>query len=290
MTRRLQAARAESEAAARCVLFGADTQGAGFSQSQRGAGRTGAAPFAGDFVRQADDESPSLTESLDDGRGLFDLGNLELAGDGAAQMATVAATCERLARAGKRFVCLGGDHLVKYGCLLGLSRVVPELGVLYLDAHPDCLGDAKVFFGSILHHAWQLPGLSPKRTSLLALRQVNLEERTALELQRPGIVWAREFSLGAAEVAKRVLGQLSGARTLFVSVDLDGLSPGDAPAVEAPYPGGPGLLEVLEVLRLLAPHVRIVGADVTEFLVEHDPARLTALTTARLVKEIAALP
>lgn len=290
MSRTLAAARARSEADARCVLFGADVQGAGFSQSQRGGSRTGVAPFAARAVRQADDESPSLPESLDEGEGLFDLGDLSLPADVPGQLKAVGDTVERLSRAGKRFVCLGGDHLVKYACLEGLARVLPRCGVVYLDAHPDNVPEDRLFYGSILHHAWKLRGLAPSRTSLLALRQVNLAEKRALTEQRPGIVWARDFTAGVQAVAQQVLAQLSDVDCVFLSIDLDGLSPADAPAVEAPYPGGPGLLEVLEVFRLVAQRKRVVGMDVSEFLVDFDPARLTALTTARLVKEVAALP
>jgi agmatinase len=79
-------------------------------------------------------------------------------------------------------------------------------------------------------------------------------------------------------------------RRVFLSVDLDGLAPHEVPAVEAPFPGGPTFRELLVLLRALAQRYELVGMDITEFIPEFDPIKLTALVTARLVKEFAALP
>ncbi|MCY1072986.1 arginase family protein [Archangium lansingense] len=294
MSHHLQFATALSESEARTVLFGANTRGAGFSESARGkAGEAGELRtlFTADFVRTADNESPSLTERLEDGAPLFDAGNLPL--EGLSLEAQVAAVRERflgLLRRGQRAVCLGGDHLIKYAALSAISAVHDDCGVVYLDAHPDCTQDEALYFGSILHHAWQLPHIRPERTSLLALRQVNPRERGGLQHWRPGIIPALDFcERGLPAVVESLVAQLGPVKRVYVSVDLDGLAPHEVPAVEAPYPGGPTLREVLVVLRALASRYELVGMDVSEFIPEFDPLKLTALATARLVKEFARL-
>ena len=288
----LQFATCADESRARSVLFGANTQGAGFSQSARGNSDAPRALFTADFVRAADNESPSLTEQLADGATLFDAGNLPL--EGLPPEAQVERTRERflgLFRQGQRPICVGGDHLIKYAALSAVSAAFEDCGVVYFDAHPDCALDERLFFGSILHHAWKLPHVRPERTSLLALRQVSRVEREGLRHWKPGIIPALDFcERGLPGVLESLHAQLGGARRLFLSIDLDGLAPHEVPAVEAPYPGGPTLRELLALLRALADRYELVGMDITEFIPEFDPVKLTALTTARLVKEFSVLP
>ncbi|QRN99191.1 arginase family protein [Archangium violaceum] len=291
----LQFATCAVERKASAVLFGANTQGAGFSESARGkAAEAGERRhlFSGDFVREADNESPSLTEQLADGASLYDAGNLPLSGLSAEeQVARVRARFLELFQRGQRAVCLGGDHLIKYAAFSAVSAAFEDCGIVYLDAHPDCAQEERLYFGSILHHAWLLPHVSPERTSLLGLRQVNATERKGLWRWKPGIIHALEFcELGLPEVISKLKSQLGKVRRVFFSVDLDGLAPHEVPAVEAPYPGGPTLREVLVLLRALAERYELVGMDVSEFIPELDSVKLTALTTARLTKEFALLP
>ncbi|MBN1204935.1 MAG: arginase family protein [Myxococcaceae bacterium] len=279
------------ESEARSVLFGANTQGAGFSDSARGKDGKPREGFTADFVREADNESPSLTEHLEDGAALFDSGNLPLAGLGVeAQVAAVRARFLELFRAGRRAIGVGGDHHIKYAALAAVSDAFEDCGVIYFDAHPDCALDEKLYFGSILHHAWKLPRVRPDRTSLLALRQVSAREREGLRHWKPGIIHALDFcERGVPGVLDTLCAQLGPVRRVFLSVDLDGLAPHEVPAVEAPYPGGPTLRELLVLLRGLSRRYEIVGMDISEFIPEYDPVKLTALATARLIREVAAL-
>lgn len=283
-------ARATSAHEARTVVLGADTRGAGFSVSARGAAQSTNRTFCMDAVREADNESPSLAELLDDGGDLFDAGNIELDGDAAHQMATVRARCAELLGSGKRTLLLGGDHLVKHALFSAVSDVAQgPVGLVFFDAHPDCAPRDEIFFGSILHHAWKLPGFSPRSTSIVGLRQCNAEERDALRARRPSVVHARDFVVKSFDtVAREVCSALVGTREVVFSIDLDGLRPSDAPAVESPYPGGPSIDELLELVRVVGRAHRLVAMDVTEFLVDFDPAKLTALAVARLVKEFSA--
>jgi agmatinase len=280
------------ESRARCVLFGANTQGAGFSESARGKADAPRTLFSADFMREADNESPSLTEGLEDGTTLFDAGNLPVVGlPVAAQLQLVRERFGEVFRRGQRAIGVGGDHHIKFAALAAVSDVFEDCGVVYVDAHPDCVQSDVLAFDSILHHAWRLPHVRPGRTSLFGIRQVNARERDGLRAWKPGVVHATELvERGLPAVLERVVAQLGDVRRVFVSVDLDGLAPHEVPAVEAPYPGGPTFRELLVLLRGLARKFELVGMDVSEFIPELDPVKLTALVTARLVKEFAALP
>jgi arginase family enzyme len=73
---------------------------------------------------------------------------------------------------------------------------------------------------------------------------------------------------------------------LYVSLDLDGIDPSEAPGVSHPEPGGLRMREVLAVLH--AQTARIVGADVVELNPRFDSNDRTAILAAKLVRELAA--
>ena len=73
---------------------------------------------------------------------------------------------------------------------------------------------------------------------------------------------------------------------LYISIDLDGIDPSEAPGVAHPEPGG---LTVREVLSIIAKQrARIVGADIVELNPTRDVNDITAIVAAKLVREIAA--
>ncbi len=74
---------------------------------------------------------------------------------------------------------------------------------------------------------------------------------------------------------------------LYISIDLDGIDPAEAPGVSHPEPGGLTVREVLAVLRRqTAP---LAGADIVELNPRFDHNQRTAILAAKLVREIAAL-
>ncbi len=74
---------------------------------------------------------------------------------------------------------------------------------------------------------------------------------------------------------------------LYISIDLDGIDPAEAPGVSHPEPGGLTVREVLAVLRRqTAP---VVGADIVELNPRFDQNQRTAILAAKLVREVAAL-
>jgi len=74
---------------------------------------------------------------------------------------------------------------------------------------------------------------------------------------------------------------------LYISIDLDGIDPAEAPGVAHPEPGG---LTVREVLAVLAKqNALIVGADIVELNPARDQNGVTAILAAKLVRELAAL-
>lgn len=289
---KLNFAQALSLESAKAVLFGANTQGAGVSQSF--VGQTllpqfdGLGLFSADAIRKADNESPGLPDNLRLGTDLFDIGNLDLNELTPAQsIEVVKQTYSDFFSQDKIVIGLGGDHLIKYAALSAVSDRYPGCGIVYVDAHPDTVHSEKIAYNSILSHTFGLPGLSPCNTTIVGLRQLDALEAKGLKTWNPHVVRSSNFpELGVSGVFQKIRSQLHACGSIYLSIDLDGIDPSSAPAVEAAYPGRPTLDDMIYLIRSISNHFRIIGMDISEHLPQLDTFKLTALTSARILKEV----
>lgn len=189
----------------------------------------------------------------------------------------------------KAAICLGGDHIIKFAALKALDQMLPgEYGVVYLDAHPDCEAQESLSYSSILHHGFKLPHLKPSQIMLTGIRQFTESEAKALIAYQPeiGTIMGSDFSSANMEkLAEKIIAQFNGLKYLYFSIDLDGLSPSCAPAIESPCPGGPSLNQVIYLIQHLRNHFTYVGMDISEFIPKLDKNHITALSAARIMKE-----
>lgn len=209
---------------------------------------------------------------------LDDRGDLPLAeapGDDALIRNAVA----QAVAAGATPLLLGGDHAVTLPVVEALHAAHGPLSILHFDAHPDLYDD---FAGNPRSHASPFARIMEAG---LAKRLVQVGIRT---LNRHCREQAARFGVeivAMADFAPERVPVLEGP--LYVSIDLDGIDPSEAPGVAHPEPGGLTLREVLVVLRRqTAP---VVGADVVELNPRFDAHERTAILAAKLVRELAAL-
>ena len=73
---------------------------------------------------------------------------------------------------------------------------------------------------------------------------------------------------------------------IYLSLDIDGLDPAFAPGVSHHEPGGLSTREVLGIIQNI--NVPIIGADIVEYNPTRDSHGMTAMVSAKLLKEIAA--
>ena len=209
---------------------------------------------------------------------LTDLGDLpmdETPGDDAVITAAVSASIA----AGQIPLMLGGDHAITHAAVRGAAAQHGPVSILHFDAHPDLYAD---FGGNPRSHASPFARIMEAG---LATRLVQVGIRTLSQHCRDQ---ARKYGVEVIEIAdfapERVP-VLSGP--LYISIDLDGIDPSEAPGVSHPEPGGLTTREVLAVLRRQT--ARIVGGDVVEYNPHRDTHGRTAILAAKLVLELAAL-
>lgn len=187
----------------------------------------------------------------------------------------VAMLCE----AGAVPLALGGDHAVTFPLVEAAARRFGPLNILHFDAHPDLYDD---FGGNPRSHASPFARICEAghaaRLVQVGVRTLNSHCREQAARFGAEIVPMADFTPDRVPI-------LDGP--LYVSVDLDGIDPSEAPGVAHPEPGGLTVREVLAVLhRQTGP---IVGADIVEHHPGRDVGGVTGILGAKLVRELAAL-
>ena len=208
----------------------------------------------------------------------------ETAGDvpldeGDGDPARIRAAATAAARDGAVPIFLGGDHMVTFPIVAGLTGVLGPLSILHFDAHPDLYDD---FQGDPLSHASPFARIMEQG---LAHRLVQVGIRTSNRHCREQ---AQRFGVETIEMKDFAADRVPIPHPpLYISIDLDALDPAFAPGVSHHEPGGLSVREMLSVLhRVPGP---IVGADVVEYNPSRDVNGVTAVVAAKLVKELAAL-
>ena len=209
---------------------------------------------------------------------LVDHGDLPLTdSDCAADDAMIANAVAGILARGGIPLALGGDHAVTYPLVAAVAAHHGPLNILHFDAHPDLYDD---FEGNPRSHASPfariLEGGHAKRLVQLGIRTLNRHCRAQADRFGVEIIPMANFVPAQVPV-------LDGP--LYISIDLDGIDPSEAPGVAHPEPGG---LTVREVLAVLARQKgRIVGADIVELNPKNDRNAVTATLAAKLLKELA---
>jgi agmatinase len=206
-----------------------------------------------------------------------DLGDLELPA-GTAALERIEASIADLLDRGLRVLSLGGDHAITYPIVRAYSKRYRSLNILHLDAHPDLYDE---FEGNRFSHACPFARIMEEslvqRLVQVGIRTVNPHQRAQAERFGVEVVPWQQGHPGIA---------LDFPGPLYLSLDLDVLDPAFAPGVSHHEPGGLSTRDVLQLIQSL--RAPIVGADIVEYNPKRDLVDMTAMTAAKLLKEVLA--
>lgn len=182
-------------------------------------------------------------------------------------------------------IFLGGDHSLSAGTVPGMARRAAALGrplfVLWLDAHPDVHTLDSTASGHLhgvpMAYALGLAGfeghfpalrakVEPTRVCMMGLRSVDPAERLALRQAGVQVHDMRDIDEhGIALLLRPFLAQVEAAGgMLHVSLDVDFLDPGIAPAVGTTVPGGATFREAHLVMEMLHDSGLVTSLDLVE--------------------------
>lgn len=178
---------------------------------------------------------------------------------------------EALLKQGKIVATLGGDHSTPLGLMKALAAK-HKFGILQIDAHADL---RKAYEGFTYSHASVMYN-ALKEKNIVSLTQVGIRDYCDEEVQLiakskgrvktwydrdiqyakiKGSTWATQVSAIIKSLPQQV----------FISFDIDGLTPDHCPNTGTPVPGGLSFAEVSYLIEQVAlSNKQIIGFDLNE--------------------------
>jgi agmatinase len=265
--------------------------------SYRSGAKFGPQAIRGADYLSHDGERPHLalrTDGLKDLK-VVDAGDLLMpGGDLVASLEVLAQATEKISRAGKIPLILGGDHSIASADVAGIARHrgLGKISMVHFDAHADTAEDQ---WGALVGHGTPMRRLIDggfvrgDRFLQLGLRGYWPDNKT--------LAWMRDQGMRSYEMTEihhrglnKVLDESFATLTnecdgVFLSVDIDVVDPGMAPGTGTPEPGGMTSRELLEAVRRICLELPIVGIDIVEVAPAFDTADITAMLANRVVLE-----
>ena len=173
---------------------------------------------------------------------------------------------------GKVAAVIGGEHSVPFGLIKAVSEKYPDTGILHIDAHADL---REAYEGFTYSHASIMYNVIHQLEGISKLVQVGIRDLSGDEMQlatdNRKITMFNDYNLKEAEFngknwaeqCNEIISHLP--QNVYISFDIDGLSPEYCPSTGTPVPGGLSFNQAIYLLRAVALSGRtIVGFDLCE--------------------------
>ncbi|HTK11146.1 MAG TPA: arginase [Ktedonobacteraceae bacterium] len=204
---------------------------------------------------------------------------------------------------------LGGDHSIALGSIMGVARVHPNIGIIWIDAHADFNTDETTPSGNIHgmilaalaglgnSHLTEIGGWKPKiqmgNIVIVGARDLDPGEQQLLHQHNIQVFTMSDIDEhGISEVMRRAT-EIAGkdGQPIHLSLDMDSLDPREAPGVGTAVRGGLSYREAHLAMEKIARTKQLVSMDVVEVNAILDRENATAklaveLTLSALGKRI----
>ncbi|MGE0201262.1 MAG: agmatinase [Candidatus Melainabacteria bacterium] len=228
--------------------------------------------------------SPSADATLDN-VAYYDAGDLELPfGNRSKTLDIIRHNAKDCLLQGKKWLGLGGEHLVTYPVIQSYIEQYPDLGILHFDAHADLRDefmDEKYSHATVMRRVVDLLDEKSAGNGHTRLVQVGIRSGTEDEfdwMHKNGTLIRKKDDLATA------LQKLKG-RPVFLTIDLDVLDPSVMSGTGTPEPGGMRFKSLIHWLHAFS-ELNFVGADVVELAPDYDPTGVSTMVAAKVVREI----
>ena len=217
-------------------------------------------------------ENGSNIENMDN---WLDLGNLNIENQDKV-FELISDTIQKELMDDKYCISIGGDHSITYPILSAYNKFFPKINIVHFDAHPDLYEN---FEDNPFSHASPFARIMEnnlaKSLTQIGIRTMNDHQQKQAALYGVNIIPMNQFSTDI---------KLKFSDPVYLSIDLDGLDPAFAPGVSHPEPGGLSTRELIKTISNI--DADIVGADIVECNPDRDINNITAITAAKLLKEL----
>jgi arginase len=199
---------------------------------------------------------------------------------------------------------IGGDHSCAGGTWTGVARALHQagrgpLGLVWVDAHMDAHTPATSHTGRLhgMPLAWLLGQdddplyglasgvLEPRHVCLVGVRSFEREEKERLERLGVRVIHMSEVrSRGIDAAIEEAVGIASrGTDAYGISIDLDAITPDEAPGVGTPVAGGIAGAELARALARIGGGASLAAVELVEYLPRLDRDGCSAALAVELI-------
>jgi agmatinase len=159
----------------------------------------------------------------------------------------------------KYVTIVGGEHSITIGCVRAFREKFENLTVLQIDAHADLRPE---YEGSACNHACAVYEAS-KTTNLIqvGIRSMDVSEKEHMNMSKT--FFAHTIAATPDDVWMQQVLDLC-TENVFITIDLDGFDPSILPSTGTPEPGGLSYYQVLNLIKKVIQHKKLVGFDIME--------------------------
>lgn len=191
-------------------------------------------------------------------------------------------------------VILGGDHSITWPAATAVAEHhgFGEVAMIHFDAHADT---ANIIDGNLASHgtpmrrlieSGAIPGENFVQVGLRGYWPGEEDQRWMREHGLTHVMMQEIWERGVhAIIPELVATARAKAPKTYVSIDIDVLDPGFAPATGTPEPGGFAPIDLLRIVRQLVLELDVVGFDVMEVAPPYDHGDITINNAHRLIWE-----
>ena len=196
---------------------------------------------------------------------------------------------------------IGGDHSCAGGTWTGVARSIEgDLGLVWIDAHMDAHTPGTSHTGRLhgMPLAWLLGedddplyGLAtgviePRHVALIGVRSFEPEERVRLDHLGVRVIYMDEIRTRgiAAVLDEAVAIATRGTAAFGISIDLDVVTPDEAPGVGTPVPDGVSGAELARALERIGGRPDLAAVELVEYSPRLDPTGRTGRVAIEILR------
>lgn len=205
----------------------------------------------------------------------YDMGDMEIEGTAEAQLESIYTNVKNIVDDNKIPLAIGGEHLITLPIVKALLTGHKALNFVVFDAHldlKDTYSGLSYSHATVMKRVIELQAAGSGSFAYYGVRSSTEEEKN--------------FFMSHDELfSHKGISGLQRDIPLYISIDMDVLDPSCAPGVGNPEPGGLTYRELYAILQDLS-HFTLAGADVVEISPPYDSSGITAITGARIIRDL----
>lgn len=157
-------------------------------------------------------------------------------------------------------VMLGGEHTISFPIFLSFQKQFSDLSILHLDAHTDLRNE---YLNDPFSHACVMRRIREhnKKIVSVGIRSLCREEADYIKKEKPIIYFDHDIQQQRLPV-DQILSKLT--NDVYITFDLDAITPQEMPSVGTPEPGGLSWFQVVDLFKNVFSKKNVVGVDIVE--------------------------